>query len=140
MVTTKTSLCFLFALIAISAKMVSALGLTCGGDAAVRVNLPAGVSRTDAILYPHYCDSHCRTACPVGLQVGASLCVADLVSAGYAYIADVAASVYYRWRRSSTVLPQTSPIHHSLKRSHLVLPKTSPTHHSLKRGHSVLPY
>ncbi|KAI3871193.1 hypothetical protein MKW98_015093 [Papaver atlanticum] len=99
MAASKTSLVlFLFALIAISANLqvvsaldlglgveVSALGLTCGGEALVRVKLPAGVSCPDAILHPNYCDSHCQTACPVGLKLGVSPCVDDLISVGYAY-------------------------------------------------------
>ncbi|KAI3876254.1 hypothetical protein MKX03_028484 [Papaver bracteatum] len=94
----KTSLVlFLFALIAISANLqmisalvleieVSSLGLKCVSEAVVIVDLPAGVSCSDANhLHPQYCDIHCQTACQVGLKLGVSPCVDDLISVGYAY-------------------------------------------------------
>ncbi|KAI3920671.1 hypothetical protein MKW92_021032 [Papaver armeniacum] len=98
MAASKTSLVlFLFALMAISANLqmvsalglemeVSALGIKCGGEAIVRVDLPPGVSCSDANqLHPQYCDNHCQTACPVGLKLGVSPCVDDLISVRYAY-------------------------------------------------------
>ncbi|KAI3876255.1 hypothetical protein MKX03_028485 [Papaver bracteatum] len=98
MAASKTSLVlYLFALIAISAnlQMVSALGLEievsalrlkCGGEAVVIVDLPPGVSCSDANHpQPQYCNNHCQTACPVGLKLGISPCVHSLISVGYAY-------------------------------------------------------